>query len=80
MGEHRVPPDAVVGQLIARSRPDLEKLFQRHQVSAEEADELLEEALGSLILQWDRLGDPSLWLLGAVDRALQRRLLIPLFH
>ena len=75
-----MPPAAVVEQLVARVRPELEKLFQRDWVSEEEAEELLDEALLSLVMQWGRLGDPSLWLVGVVDRAIQRRLLIPLFH
>ena len=75
-----MPQVAVVEELIARCRPDLEKLFQRQWVSADEAEELLGEALTSLLMRWGRLGDPALWLLGVVDRSIQRRLLIPLFR
>jgi hypothetical protein len=69
----------MIGEVLARCRPDLEKLFQHHWVTEEEAKDLLDEALISLVMQWGRLGDPALWLVGSVDRAIQRRLLIPLF-
>ncbi len=70
----------MIAEILARCRPDLEKLFQRHWVSGEEADDLLDEALLSLLMRWGRLSDPSLWLLRTVDTAIQRRLLIPLFR
>jgi hypothetical protein len=31
-------------------------------------------------MRWGRIIEPSLWLLRTVDRAIQRRLLIPLFQ
>ena len=73
------PTSDMLEEVLARARPDLEKLFQRDWVSEDEAEELLDEAVLSLVMRWDRLDDPRLWLVGAVDRAIQRRLLIPLF-
>jgi DNA-directed RNA polymerase specialized sigma24 family protein len=70
----------IIAEVLARTRPDLEKLLQRHWVSEKEADDLLDEALLSLLMRWDRIIEPSLWLLRTVDRAIQRRLLIPLFQ
>jgi hypothetical protein len=74
------PAPGIIEEVLARSRPDLERLFQRHWVTAEEAEDLLGEAMTSLLLRWGRLGDPALWLVRTVDAAIQRRLLIPLFQ
>lgn len=77
--ESRVPQPEVLEALLARCRPEIERLFQRHWVSAEEAEMLLDEVLASLLMRWDRTGDPAPWLLAALDKAIRSRLLVPVF-
>jgi DNA-directed RNA polymerase specialized sigma24 family protein len=68
------PRVEVVNELFARSRPRLEDLFRRHWISEDEAEEILDEALVSLLVRWDRIGDPEPRLLGVVERAILHRL------
>lgn len=73
------PQPEILEALFGRCRPEIESLFRRHWVSADEADALLDEALESLLARWDQLDDPAAWLLAALDKAIRCRLLIPAF-
>lgn len=70
------PRAEVLNDLFARARPGLESLFQRHWISEEEAEEILDEALVSLLVHWDRIGDPEPRLLRVVEKAILRRLVL----
>jgi hypothetical protein len=79
MGENRVQSQAaVVEQLLARSRPEFEGLFRRRWVSGEEAEAILDEALTSLLLHWDRTDDAAPRLPAIADRIIRLRLESPL--
>jgi hypothetical protein len=64
--------------LFSRSRPELESLFRRRWVSEEEAEAILDEALTSLLLHWNRIDDPAPRLPAIADRIIRLRLESPL--
>lgn len=70
------PRAEALSDLFARARPGLESLFQRHWISEEEAEEILDEALTVLLVSWDRIADPEPRLLRVVERAILRRLVL----
>ena len=73
-----MPTAEALAELLARSRPELEALFRRRWVSAEEAEEILDEALTSLLLHWNRTDDPAPRLPAIADRIIRIRLEAPL--
>jgi len=73
----RTPTAEALAELVARSRPELEALFRRRWVSAEEAEAVLEEAVASLLLHWDRVDDPAPRLPVLADRIIRIRLESP---
>ena len=69
----------LVAEILARSRPELESLFRRRWVTAEEAEAILDEALTHLLLHWDRTDDPAPCLPAIAERIIRLRLESPLF-
>lgn len=72
------PTAEALAELFARARPELESLFRRRWVSAEEAEAVLDEVLTSLFLHWNRIGDPAPRLPAIADRIIRMRLEAPL--
>lgn len=60
--------------MLGQSRPELEDLFRRRWVSAEEAEAVLDEAMPHLLLHGGRIGDPALRLPAIADRIIRMRL------
>ena len=79
-GEPQAPEPEKVKELLAKCRPEIVALFQRHWVSAEEADEMLDVVFTTLLVRWDRITDPQAWVRAAVDKAIRTRLLLPIFR
>lgn len=60
-------------RLVDRLRPKIARLFERHGVSAAEAESRVTEALARLSYQWDRVRDRERWLLTALEKGLAAR-------
>jgi DNA-directed RNA polymerase specialized sigma24 family protein len=80
LDEPWAPEPEMLTAAFAKARPEIEALFRRHWVTPEEAEELLDEILTLLLVRWDRIIDPTTWLVRTVDQAIRTRLLIPLFR
>jgi hypothetical protein len=74
INDRPMPTAETIVEIFARSRPALESLFRRRWVSEEEAEEILDEALNHLLLQWNRVEDPAPRLLSLADRIIRIRL------
>lgn len=73
INDRPMPTPETIAEIFARSRPSLESLFRRRWVSEEEAEEVLDEALTRLLLQWNRVEDPAPRLLAVADRLIRTR-------
>ena len=74
MNARNTPTAEALAETLARSRPELESLFRRRWVSAEEAEEVLDEMLTGLLLHWNRIDDPAPRLPAIADRIIRMRL------
>lgn len=54
--------------LLKRLEPRLKRLLASYRIPAEDAEDLLQQALLALLYQWDRVRDPECWLLGTLKR------------
>jgi hypothetical protein len=59
--------------LIGRLSGQIEPLFDRFGIQAEEAGEILREVLLLLVYRWDRIENRDQWLLATLERNCQRR-------
>jgi RNA polymerase sigma factor (sigma-70 family) len=54
--------------LLKRVEPRLKRLLSVYRIPAEDAEDLLQQAMLALLYQWDRVRDPDCWLLGTLKR------------
>ncbi|HKH43111.1 MAG TPA: hypothetical protein VKM72_00420 [Thermoanaerobaculia bacterium] len=78
-GDPQAPEPGKVKELLTQCRPEIEALFRRHWVSEEEAEDLLDSVLLTLLVRWDRIIDPAAWLLRSLEKSIRTRLLLPIF-
>jgi len=64
-----------VTAVISTLAVEIDALFSRYHLSAEEAAELLREILFLAIYRWDQIASHEIWLLATLRRACVRRLL-----
>jgi hypothetical protein len=60
-------------RLLDRLQPKIARLFERHGVSALEAERRVTEALTLLSYRWERVRDRERWLLDALRKDLAAR-------
>ncbi|HVT59893.1 MAG TPA: sigma-70 family RNA polymerase sigma factor [Thermoanaerobaculia bacterium] len=61
------PPLSFEG-FLTRMGPRLKRLLAHYRVPAEDAEDVLQQALLALLYQWDHVRDPESWLLGTLKR------------
>lgn len=71
------PTAEALAEILARSRPELEELFRRRWVTADEAEAILDEAVTRLLLHWNRTDDPAPRLPVIAERIIRLRLESP---
>jgi RNA polymerase sigma factor (sigma-70 family) len=59
-------PDSAVTELVARMRPRLLRIAMRHAISPPDFEDLLQDALVALLMQWPTIRDPAAWLVGTI--------------
>jgi RNA polymerase sigma factor (sigma-70 family) len=68
---HSEPPSAPPHHFegfLTRMGPRLKRLLAHYRVPAEDAEDVLQQALLALLYQWDHVRDPESWLLGTLKR------------
>ena len=53
---------------LTRMEPGLKRLMARYHIPSEDREDVLQQALLTLLYQWDRVRDPEDWLLGTLKR------------
>jgi hypothetical protein len=64
------PTQDELRRLVDRLRPKITRLFERHGVSAADAESRMTAALARLSYRWDRVRDREGWLLTALEKGL----------
>lgn len=49
--------------LLERLRPRLKQILYRYQIPADDAEDILQEALLATVLKWERIKNPEAWLI-----------------
>ncbi|MFL6196442.1 MAG: RNA polymerase sigma factor [Thermoanaerobaculia bacterium] len=55
-------------EFLKEVEPKLKRLLSTYRIPAEDAEDVLQQALLALIYQWERVRDPESWLFGTVKR------------
>jgi RNA polymerase sigma factor (sigma-70 family) len=50
-------------RLVARLRPQLQQVLDRYRIPVSEAEDLMQEALLTTVQNWEKIQDPTAWLL-----------------
>lgn len=61
-------PQGVPGELLERLRPRLRRVLRARRVPAEDAEDLIQNALLALVDDWDRVRDPEAWTVGTAKK------------
>lgn len=62
------PTNRSFEELLERVRPVLKQILGRYQIPAEDADDVLQDTLLTLIYKWQTVHNPEAWLVGTVKR------------
>lgn len=54
--------------LLERVQPTLKQILSRYQVPAEDAEDVLQDTLLTLLYKWDSVHNPEAWLIGTLRR------------
>lgn len=73
MGFHVVADNEPILRLLNQLASEIEPLLERHQLSPDEAAEILREILVLLAYRWDRIDNRELWLLATLERNCLRQ-------
>jgi len=55
-------------EFLKAVEPRLKRLLAKYRIPAEDAEDVLQQALLALLYQWERVRDPESWLFGTVKR------------
>jgi RNA polymerase sigma factor (sigma-70 family) len=61
-------PSDSFDDFLKRVEPRLKRLLSTYRIPAEDAEDVLQQALLTLLYHWDRVRDPECWLLGTLKR------------
>jgi RNA polymerase sigma factor (sigma-70 family) len=62
----REAPETAIPLLLAQLRPRMLRVFTRHAIPTSDSEDLLQDALLALLVNWPTVRDPAAWLLGTV--------------
>jgi RNA polymerase sigma factor (sigma-70 family) len=64
------PPEPAVSfdDFLKKVEPRLKRVLAAYHIPAEDAEDVLQQALLTLLYQWERVRDPECWLLGTLKR------------
>jgi RNA polymerase sigma factor (sigma-70 family) len=61
------PPESF-NDFLERMEPRLKGILAKYRIPPEDAEDVLQQALLTLLYQWERVRDPECWLLGTLKR------------
>jgi len=64
----RIERKLTIIALTAKMEPGLKRLMASYRIPSEDAEDVLQQALLTLLYQWERVRDPESWLLGTLKR------------
>jgi RNA polymerase sigma factor (sigma-70 family) len=63
---------AEVATVLERVRPQLVKTLKRYRIPSPDSEDLVQDALLALVIRWEHVRKPGLWLIGAVRHLCRR--------